>query len=1245
MKRLLAGTLFALLPFALYSETIGFGDVTDSLGPDFFLDEAVVGGGDVDASIINFDRTLGPLIQGNGGSDLMITGLGWACSSAGVTATQVTATITYLGADGLPAGGDDELIGSRTDNFIFSGAGEYVWRFDTPLAAHIDGANSIFRINLSTNGTGNLRYKVVDSNPKLSVAGSSIALAPVNLALYRAPTVAANPAFARYATDGVVGSDFKWIMKEIDQLPQTLEIEFPGPVVIGSYHLYHGVNDANKISAFHLEYFTSSGWQTVPGSSVSSNSDSENNILFAPITVEKVRLTITGNAGDGRARVREWAIFPYNGGIGFPLGTGVTLNMAQDGLTESDSNTAENADLRATDAFLETYWQSEAVGPHTIEVKLRDEIDIKYVHIHSGESSSGTALSDFVVQYSDDNGVTWNTDPAGTITGNSQTDLAVEFSTKVRADAVRLVINDSTQVAIRELQVFPDNGLADYPLFSNTHSGALPKLSFETYSDAYYRIHSAVDNRALKANVVGATLLAANDLDTAQEFNVLLNSESDTFRIFNRESLGCLAIQGASLNSNATVIEASYAGFPSQQWHLRSAGSGQVYIQNAFSGLYLEADGDGVVQRSFAGDLSQRWAINLHRLYPKKGSAGFPELAADMGSSWAYSWTNNDLPALNTARVDFYPMQWGDFNWDPDRYQASRQVPTTVRFPDWYTRGNPFIFLGFNEPDKANQANIAVATAVELWPRLMAGGFPLLSPATAQVNGPWMVDFMAEADAREYRVEYIGMHTYPGPDPDQVIQNLNDLSAAYDDRPVFLTEFGFSDFDNTADWTEIELYRAMLELLRRLELEPNCRRYALFGFQEDDDPDDPYLQPADPNGRARRTNFVDLNGDLTAIGQLYMGWNGELTPSPDQAYVLHNFSFDMRVDNRGHDSTVDAADIRTGGPSAQVVFESITGVNDHYYITSLLDGKRLRKDSPNTVVWADAGYGGNDAQWSWSEVAPVPGISDSGGWYLITNRTGGNLRYTDAQGMHAGSASGAFYHWYMLPAMTPVDTLPPLAPTDVSANPSHKQVILAWTDSRSHDLASYTIKRSTSSGGPFSVIASDVFISEYTDVDLSNDTDYYYVVEAEDRSGNSNAAAEVMATPVAPLADTYANWQISAFDSAPPGTSQLATADPDLDGLINQLEYAFLMNPLEPSANPLAAKNGTSGIELDFAVNRLASDITWDLYAGTDLSNLEVWPTAAYTIVSQQDKGDQSHYTIRPTDQTGAAKFFFIGIE
>ncbi|NBC84457.1 MAG: carbohydrate-binding protein [Bacteroidetes bacterium] len=97
----------------------------------------------------------------------------------------------------------------------------------------------------------------------------------------------------------------------------------------------------------------------------------------------------------------------------------------------------------------------------------------------------------------------------------------------------------------------------------------------------------------------------------------------------------------------------------------------------------------------------------------------------------------------------------------------------------------------------------------------------------------------------------------------------------------------------------------------------------------------------------------------------------------------------------------------------------------------------------------------------------------------------------------------------------PGDTDPPASPSGLSASGNDGSVSLNWNDNGEGDLAGYNVYRSTSSGGSYSQInGSLVSNSDYTDNSATNGTTYYYVVTAEDGSGNeSGYSGEASATP------------------------------------------------------------------------------------------------------------------------------------
>ncbi len=90
--------------------------------------------------------------------------------------------------------------------------------------------------------------------------------------------------------------------------------------------------------------------------------------------------------------------------------------------------------------------------------------------------------------------------------------------------------------------------------------------------------------------------------------------------------------------------------------------------------------------------------------------------------------------------------------------------------------------------------------------------------------------------------------------------------------------------------------------------------------------------------------------------------------------------------------------------------------------------------------------------------------------------------------------------------------VPPATPTGLSAMAGNARVILNWNTSSG--ATAYNLTRATSSGGPYTSIAT-VTGNSYTNTSLANGTTYYYSVAAIDAGGFSPFSAYVAATPQA----------------------------------------------------------------------------------------------------------------------------------
>jgi hypothetical protein len=90
----------------------------------------------------------------------------------------------------------------------------------------------------------------------------------------------------------------------------------------------------------------------------------------------------------------------------------------------------------------------------------------------------------------------------------------------------------------------------------------------------------------------------------------------------------------------------------------------------------------------------------------------------------------------------------------------------------------------------------------------------------------------------------------------------------------------------------------------------------------------------------------------------------------------------------------------------------------------------------------------------------------------------------------------------------------PAAPAAILASPGDGAVPLRWQSS--FGATSYTVKRATTSGGPYTTVASGVTTASYTDKTVTNGTTYYYVVTAINSAGTSGNSPEDSTTPGRP---------------------------------------------------------------------------------------------------------------------------------
>ena len=975
------------------------------------------------------------------------------------------------------------------------------------------------------------------------------------------------------ATDGIVSNDSRWY-SNAGAGGHWLEVELTTPYPVGSAQLFLGKDDDLTVASFDIQYHDGLSWQTI--TSVAGNAASDLNLIFpAPIeTATRYRFYTTENV----ARIKEFVLLPPNGGAGHPLGTDVNLNLASQRAPIASSTYQSNHAINAVDGWVDdnSRWLApNSTGPHTLDIEIPSIHEVGSIHLYSGYESGGSTLSplaNFDIEYA--NGSGWTPIPGGTVssgtltgnsvTGNTSPEVVVTFSSPVEANKIRITFN-SAYGRIRELVVLPANvtntGPVGYPIGTSVTVAPDPPTKYQDYGDDWYRIAARSNNNSLITDESGSSQADSSTTDREKRFQLLYSYVLDAYRIRNQDTGKTIEVENASLDAGAAIVEGDYSAAPHQLWRLEPTDGGYFQIVNVWSGMALETNDSSpasvtqqVLDTSSNPANSQEWQPLFQDNYFKKGTGGW---TGSFGTGWAYDWARNDP---NPSNPDYFyvPMQHRE-GW-PNLGTLHK------KYADWNNDERPALLLGFNEPDRPDQANMSVTRAIELWPQLMAMDVPLVSPAPALGGEDWWLnDFMDRADNRGYRVNYAGGHWYAGPSVDNLFAHINDLQNKANGRKVWLTEFSVVDWSGgSGNWSEETNYNFILEFLWRAEAKNNLDKYAIFIFTGNG-PTNPW-DMTNP-----RSNFRYNNGSLTPFGKAYAAWDGDKTIHDYHSYLIHNRNARHRLKNDGS-SALSQDTIRTEDVSLQWFFEDAGGGKK--YITSTLDGKRLRYDG-TTLDFAPEGTSGTEVEWTIQQ--------EQYGWHnIIHTATNEYLRLVRVNNFNnaptsltyemvsAGAASGytSTDWWFVRPnnAVDPPDTSGPevsSATFNSNTNQSFDFTFSDPIDTSTLETSDFVFRNldqgSLLTGG-------DLFLSNVTttsatvlfrDLPLVNGQWELTIASGSfaDSSGAGNPGFTTSFSVLNGDADfdgfitglDFLAWQRGFGTSSPHGTASIGDADHDLD--------------------------------------------------------------------------------------------------
>lgn len=306
------------------------------------------------------------------------------------------------------------------------------------------------------------------------------------------------------------------------------------------------------------------------------------------------------------------------------------------------------------------------------------------------------------------------------------------------------------------------------------------------------------------------------------------------------------------------------------------------------------------------------------------------------------------------------------------------------------------------------------------------------------------------------------------------------------------------------------------------------------------------------------------------IGGLWVGINGAPdvpvpgagTPPPDAPTGLNATAGDTEVDLTWNASATATSytvkrstsdggpytNVQTGITDTNFTDENLTNGTTYYYVVSASnvggessnstqvsatpEAAQTVPGAPTNVV---ASGGDTQASLTWQAPADDGGAAITDYSVTVSPTTGVSGQTTRSVGsastnfVFTGLSNGTAYSFTVAAvnsvgtgaASNPSNEVTPQvgapnAPTGLNATAGDTEVSLTWNAAAG--AVSYTVKRSTSQGGPYAEVEDEIAGTSYNDTGLTNGTTYYYVVSAVNAGGESPDSSEVSATPAAPTA-------------------------------------------------------------------------------------------------------------------------------
>jgi hypothetical protein len=217
---------------------------------------------------------------------------------------------------------------------------------------------------------------------------------------------------------------------------------------------------------------------------------------------------------------------------------------------------------------------------------------------------------------------------------------------------------------------------------------------------------------------------------------------------------------------------------------------------------------------------------------------------SNVNAGWYYTWGLQGVPQFD---LKFTPMVWGA----PDVKKLDQISPGATEL------------LAFNEPDGAQQSNVSVQEAAELWTQLKAKANSmnarLGSVATAQSPLAPNSYFDQLWNAITDKPDFICLHWYAPPNAQSFLTWIDNIWQKYQ-KPIWITEMCVADWKATTSNPERFTTEQIQEFMDQVVAGMNQRSYVeRFSWKTR-----PTTDVNMGNGA-----LIALDGTLTPLGQHY----------------------------------------------------------------------------------------------------------------------------------------------------------------------------------------------------------------------------------------------------------------------------------------------------------------------------------------------------------------------------------------